>query len=341
MCASWLAVRARAAGDMDDDDDDDDDDLLVGLARPKLNALAGQAPDDDDDDDDDADDADDAEVSRTMPTAQPACSEEESDDDPETEAAIGMVGAEAAFALDTAPDALELDPFRVAQGAVGGPAASESSTEGRKGSKAGAAIPRKIFVANLPHSIDDAGLVRVFARFGKVQEATVAMGAGGTSRGFGFVTFVSDKGSRFCLKEAGDPPSLAIEGRNCAVRSAETKDDHGARRHKMPARGNVDYLGLNAKKQGARDDAAAASQNHRSTARGDDDAAAPGIHMIADAQKRTLPHASASVPAAGSKRKKDHEEKGIVTVSRRQDAEPLNKAPITMREIFPKEFWRI
>ena len=31
----------------------------------------------------------------------------------------------------------------------------------------------------------------------------------------------------------------------------------------------------------------------------------------------------------------------IVTVTRRPDAEPLNKRPITMREIFPKEFWRV
>ena len=39
----------------------------------------------------------------------------------------------------------------------------------------------------------------------------------------------------------------------------------------------------------------------------------------------------------GGKRKKNE----IVTVSKRQDAEPLNKKPITMKEIFPKEFWRI
>jgi len=37
-------------------------------------------------------------------------------------------------------------------------------------------------------------------------------------------------------------------------------------------------------------------------------------------------------------RKKKEE---IVTVTRRQDAEPLNKRPITMKEIFPKEFWRV
>ena len=37
--------------------------------------------------------------------------------------------------------------------------------------------------------------------------------------------------------------------------------------------------------------------------------------------------------------KKKKEE--IVTITRRQDAEPLDKRPITMKELFPKEFWRI
>ena len=41
----------------------------------------------------------------------------------------------------------------------------------------------------------------------------------------------------------------------------------------------------------------------------------------------------------GGKRSKKKQE--IVTVSRRQDAEPLYEKALTMREIFPKEFWRI
>ena len=38
-----------------------------------------------------------------------------------------------------------------------------------------------------------------------------------------------------------------------------------------------------------------------------------------------------------SKKKKEE----IVTVTRRQDAETLDKRPITMKELFPKEFWRV
>ena len=32
-----------------------------------------------------------------------------------------------------------------------------------------------------------------------------------TGRSFGFVTFVSGKGARFCMKEAGDPPRAASQ----------------------------------------------------------------------------------------------------------------------------------
>ena len=42
----------------------------------------------------------------------------------------------------------------------------------------------------------------------------------------------------------------------------------------------------------------------------------------------------------GEKRKKKKKNE-IVTVTRRPEAEPLDKRPITMKEIFPKEFWRI
>ena len=324
----------------DDDDDDDDDDLLVGLARPQLNAATGVMPVGGDDEDDEDDDEEEQGAAAGAAVPPPPTGQEEDDDDDDDDEALpgGLVGAEAAFALGTAPDALELDPFRVAAGAEIASAASESSAAaGQKKAKAGGAIPGRIFVANLPHSMDDAGLVRFFARYGKVQEAHVAMADNGRSKGFGFVNFVHDKGARFCIKEAGDPPSVSIDGRDCTVRYAERKDDHGARQHKMPARGNVDYLGLNAKRHQERE-AAAAARGQGSSSAGGDEMAAPSISMIAAAHKRAAPAVAPAVAqaAGGGKRKKDNDEKGIVTVSRRQDAEPLNKAPITMREIFPK-----
>ena len=311
------------------DDEEDEDDLLVGLSRPKLNAAPAEEEDDDEEEEGEA-------VPAAPPPTAPA-DEEESDDEEETG---GLLGAEAAFAEGAAP--LELDPFRIVAGAdIAAPA--ETSAGGKK-AKAGAQIAGRIYVNNLPHTLDDAGLVKFFARYGKVLEATVVKGDRGNSRGFGFVSFVSDKGARFCIKEAGDPPKLDIGGRSCNVRYAEQKDDHGARQHKMPARGNVDYLGLNFKKNAGGREAGSSSS---SRPQGGDEMSAPGVAMIAAAHKRALPPGAPHGGDRESKRKSKEpkqpsgEEKGIVTVSRRQDAEPLNKQPITMREIFPKEFWRI
>jgi hypothetical protein len=352
------------------DESDDDGDLLAGLARPNLGAMSAapvEIADDDDDDDDEHDDNGD--VDRTgqkaatggRPPPRDADageegSEEEDDEGDEAEAAFeGGVGATAAFELATAPDALELDPFRVAPGAdvpdMSDAPAGDKKARAKGGG--GAPIPRKIFVGGLAPGTTDAALVRFFARYGKVQEASAVQGGrGGAGRGFGFVTFVNDKGARYCLQQAGDPPVVDIEGRRCTVRYAETKDNHGARQHKMPARGNVDYLGL----QKGRKRAEGAGGTGGSGASSSTSELAPhGIATIAQAHKRALPDGASGgggsgsgsgAPAAGSsrsgyehggKRKKNE----IVTVSKRQDAEPLNKKPITMKEIFPKEFWRI
>ena len=351
------------------DDEDDDGDLLTGLVRPQFN-LAGPAGGADDDDDDD----DDEEVGQAAPAATGGASgsggagdgeeEEEDDDDDDDDdddaPGGGLVGASAAFELATAPDALELDPFRVAQGRDVPVEANDPAKKGKKGG-GGERISRKLFVGGLSAGTTDEALLRFFARYGKVAEAVAVQGNHGGCKGFGFVTFVSDKGARWCCSQAGDPPTLEIEGRQCTVRYAETKDDHGARRHKMPARGNVDYLGVGKRSGGgggggSGGGAGASSVNELSYS----EMAAPGISTIAQAQRRSqataetralpersdgpwqAPSSAVSEDsiggAEGGKRKRKNE---IVTVTRRQDAEPLNKRPITMKEIFPKEFWRI
>jgi hypothetical protein len=43
----------------------------------------------------------------------------------------------------------------------------------------------------------------------------------------------------------------------------------------------------------------------------------------------------------GKAKKKRKKKEEIVTVSKRQDAEPLYDKKLTMKELFPKEFWRI
>jgi hypothetical protein len=317
-------------------DEDEEEDLLAGLSRPQLGAFAATGADEDEDEDDREEEA------AAAPAPAPHATVRDADGDDDIDegnvggggGSSGLVGAEAAFEFDSAPGALELDPFRIAAGVdVPLPAEPADAKAKAKGGKAGAAIPRKIFVGGLSRDTDDAGLVRFFARYGKVQEASVV-----GSRGFGFVTFVNDKGARFCLKEAGDPPKVSIDGRECTVRYAQEKDSHGARLHKMPARGNVDYLGLNQKRGAGSESGAGRSGG---SAEGGE-LGAPGVAMIAAAHKRSLPgHSLDSSDDAGGGGAGKRKKKEIVTVSRRQGAEPLDKRPITMKEIFPKEFWRI
>ena len=45
--------------------------------------------------------------------------------------------------------------------------------------------------------------------------------------------------------------------------------------------------------------------------------------------------------AGDGSRKGKKKKREIVTVSQRQDAEPLYNKALSMKEIFPKEFWRI
>eukprot|EP00965_Chrysotila_dentata_P131834 4358646-Pleurochrysis_carterae.AAC.1 len=139
-------------------DSEEDGDVFSGLARPVLTASTLV-------------DEDDEEEERKVPTgnADQAASESEVDD------ASGLVGAEAAFDFDTAPEALELDPFRMA-GPIQGASTSAPSGEKMKGGKDaqhGKQMTKKIFVGGLPWDLGDAGLVKFFVRFGKVQEASV------------------------------------------------------------------------------------------------------------------------------------------------------------------------
>ena len=64
---------------------------------------------------------------------------------------------------------------------------------------------------------------------------------GGKHRGFGFVTFVSHKGSAFAVKEAGDPPEMMVDGRKCNVRYTEDRgpDLRGVNTNALPARASA------------------------------------------------------------------------------------------------------
>lgn len=317
----------------DESDSDEGEDLFVGLSRPTLNTDAGN--DDDEEDDDEEGDAVgegavDVEGKQTEPPAavsMPAADEQTLDEPDESR----LVGADEAFEDGAAPS--ELDPFRVAAGADV-VAAGPSDQPNNKMKQKQAWVPRnhisqrKLFVGGVPYSMNDTSFLKFFSRYGKVQEATVAVTDGGKPRGFGFVTFVSDKGSRYCLQQAGDPPKIEIEGRECTVRPVEDRSVEGEGHYLMPARGDRSHLGPSKR-------AIEAQKRQEERSSGTSSTGAP---FKRGAEEEEMEGGDGDEVRHRRVRKKKEE---IVTVTRRQDAEPLNKRPITMKEIFPKEFWRV
>lgn len=135
----------------------------------------------------------------------------------------------------------------------------------------------------------------------------------GKSRGFGFVTFVSDKGVRYCLQQLGDPAVIEIEGRQCTVRPVQDKEDRGEGHYLMPARGSNAYLGKT-------------KQSHRAGTSGAEDTVnssftSPSVSSIARAHKLGIEIGEVDDEAEDDseprkRRRKKKEE--IVTVTRRQ-----------------------
>lgn len=307
---------------MSKSDDEEDEDILQGLARPQLNMMSSVG-DNDGDDGEDSEDEQDGGGEDPVPVAPTQAAHPlppKVVDEQETPGEHRLLDAEAAFGE---AGSLELDPFRMAthnkpmaEPNVGGQQPGEAPRKGA--SKSAGAASNKIYVGGLPQTSTDASLLRFFARYGKVQEAVA-------KSGFGFVTFVNDKGARFCLQQAGEPPVVTIDGAECKVSYAQHGGDgHSVRLHKMPARGNVEYLGL-AARRGENQKAGSSSRDARS----------------AIARQAVADQDDLEEEEGGRPKKRAKEAKEIVTVSRRQDAEPLDKRPITMREIFPKEFWKI
>lgn len=295
---------------------DDDDDCLAGLSRPTLFASAesGAAASDGDENSEDELGGDTASGHKE----ETGIAEEEESED---ESTLGLVGAEAAFdGLGGAAD--ELDPFRTAPGMEPPPKLDQAPKH--SGQKKEKWVPgnhisqRKLFVGGLSFTTDDASLLKNFSRYGKVQEAKVIFTADGKPRGFGFVTYVHEKGSRYCLQQAGDPPKIEVDGRECYINLSVDKVDKtmapGIDRNKLPARGAL--MGAIKKP-------------------GEKAAAAPEFF------KRPQEVEEQPEESEAKRKRKNKKKEEIITISRRQDAEPLNKRPITMREIFPKEFWRI
>lgn len=78
----------------------------------------------------------------------------------------------------------------------------------------------KIYVGNLPWSIDDSGLNALFAEFGTVESANVVTDRdSGRSRGFGFVEMATSQGQEAIAKLNGQ----TVDSRELRVNEAQSK----------------------------------------------------------------------------------------------------------------------
>ena len=86
----------------------------------------------------------------------------------------------------------------------------------------------KVYVGNLPFSVDDAKLKELFSAHGETEEATVIKDKfSGRSKGFGFVTFKEDESAKKAIAEMNDKE---VEGRNLKVNEAKPMDPDRPRR---------------------------------------------------------------------------------------------------------------
>jgi len=86
----------------------------------------------------------------------------------------------------------------------------------------------KIYVGNLPFSVDKAKLDELFGTFGDIEESIVISDKfSGRSKGFGFVTFKDDAAAQ---KAIADMNEKEVEGRNIKVNEAKPMEDRPPRR---------------------------------------------------------------------------------------------------------------
>jgi RNA recognition motif-containing protein len=80
----------------------------------------------------------------------------------------------------------------------------------------------KLYVGNLPFSVDDAKLKELFSSFGEIEEANVIVNKfSGRSKGFGFVTFKNDDDGNKAISEMNEKE---VEGRALKVNEAKPMD---------------------------------------------------------------------------------------------------------------------
>ena len=80
----------------------------------------------------------------------------------------------------------------------------------------------KIYVGNLPFSVDQEKLQELFSEFGEIEEATVISDKfSGRSKGFGFVTFKDEASAKKAIEAMNEKE---VEGRGLKVNEAKPMD---------------------------------------------------------------------------------------------------------------------
>jgi len=80
----------------------------------------------------------------------------------------------------------------------------------------------KVYVGNLPFSVDLGKLKEIFSPFGEIEEAIVITDKySGRSKGFGFVTFVDEESAKKAIEEMNEKE---IEGNNGNARAIKVSE---------------------------------------------------------------------------------------------------------------------
>ena len=110
-------------------------------------------------------------------------------------------------------------------------------------------MSKKLFVGGLSWDTTNDGLRNAFSKFGEIAEATVINDRDtGRSRGFGFVTFVTDESAAAAISEMNE---TELDGRTIKVNEAEDKGFRPGGGGRGP-RGGGGYKGGGARSGGGR-----------------------------------------------------------------------------------------
>ncbi|KAG8460954.1 hypothetical protein KFE25_010705 [Diacronema lutheri] len=336
---------------------DDEEDTFGGVVMPSVRAMRADEEDDDEEDGEEAGGVAEhgSAVDPAVERGADGADADENNDAAEGEPS-GLPDALSAFDETRAPPGAELDPFRMAGAAPLAPRAAPlpvGAGAGRCKTKFDFVkhhqehlANRKLFVGGLPPSATEPSLIKFFSRFGKVQEVKLGTHAdSGRSRGFAFVVFTYHKGARYCLEQGHEKE---MDGRmiRCEVAASGERPAGAPPRPQRRAPPPTDAAG------GSRvTDASARGADRppqqRAAARAAQQPAVAAAAAVAPTRAVADADASAGVGGADGADDGAHDPKakrrrgGIVTITRREDAEPVDKKKLSLREIFPKEFWRV